>query len=69
MVGLSRWQLAQRVMIVFAMQACNGNKSHAAKWLGISVRAIRYKIKRYEIRRDEYAERRNNTSLVANNDV
>jgi DNA-binding protein Fis len=46
--------MAQRVMIVFAMQACSGNKTHAAKWLGISVRAIRYKIKRFEIRREEW---------------
>lgn len=43
----------ERSAIVHALDACNGNRTAAAKRLGISFRSIRYRIDRLEINADQ----------------
>ncbi|MCB0279679.1 MAG: sigma-54-dependent Fis family transcriptional regulator [Calditrichaeota bacterium] len=41
--------MAEKIIIEKALAACNGNKSHAAKQLGFSIRTMRNKITKYNI--------------------
>ena len=47
--GMPSLYEVERTMVLLALKAMDGNKTHAARYLGISVRALRDKVKRIKI--------------------
>lgn len=42
-MSLTPWKQAQKALIIVALEQFGGNKTHAARYLGISLRTLRNK--------------------------
>lgn len=61
---LTPWLKAQRVLLEAYLEKHGGNKSHAAKDLGISLRTVRNKIRTFEMTRWYRPDPRKSTASI-----